>query len=267
MREKHMNIALHRITAVMLRYLMIERRNYWRFIESLFWPTMDIMLWGLTSVWMAQQQVKLPQIVLVMMTCLVLWSIVQRAQLEIVMPLLEELWQRSLITLFATPLNCVEWIIGLMLNGLLKTTFIFCFGASVVWLLYALNVFAVGWMIFPYALSLMLFGWAVGFLGAAFVIYYGQKAQNVAWMLSFVFAPVSGIFYPIAVLPVWAQKVAWALPLSYAFEGMRAVIFSGVLVPEYLASSLGLSLVYLFAMIWLFAISFQRSRRLGFERL
>jgi ABC-2 type transport system permease protein len=262
-----MTIALHRITAVMLRYLMIERRNYLRFVESLFWPTMDIMLWGLTSVWMEQQQVKLPQVVLVMMTCLVLWSIVSRAQLEIVMPLLEELWQRSLITLFSTPLSCAEWIIGLMLNGLIKTAFVFCFGATVVWLLYALNVFAVGWMMFPYALSLMMFGWAVGFLGAAFVIYYGQKAQNIAWMLSFVFAPVSGIFYPIAILPYWAQKIAWALPLSYAFEGMRSVIFSGTLMTEYLVLSLLLSLFYVLITISLFVFLFQRSRRFGFDRL
>lgn len=262
-----MNIAFHRVTAVMLRYLLIERRNYWRFIESMFWPTMDILLWGLTSVWMQQQQVKLPHIVLIMMTCLVLWSIVSRAQLEIVMPLLEELWQRSLITLFSTPLTCAEWIIGLMLNGLIKTTFVLFFGAGVVWLLYALNVFAIGWMMLPYAISLMMFGWAVGFLGAAFVIYYGQKAQNVAWMLSFVFAPVSGIFYPIAILPVWLQKIAWALPLSYAFEGMRAVIISETLVTTYVLSSLLLSFVYLIAMVALFGFLFGRSRHLGFERL
>ncbi len=262
-----MNIAFHRITAVMLRYLLIERRNYWRFIESMFWPTMDILLWGLTSVWMQQQHVQLPHIVLIMMTCLVLWSIVSRAQLEIVMPLLEELWQRSLITLFSTPLTCAEWIIGLMLNGFIKTTFVLCFGAGVVWLLYALNVFAVGWMMLPYAVSLMMFGWAVGFLGAAFVIYYGQKAQNVAWMLSFLFAPVSGIFYPIAILPMWLQKIAWALPLSYAFEGMRAVILSGMLVTTYALSSLLLSLVYLIAMMALFGFLFGRSRHLGFERL
>jgi ABC-2 type transport system permease protein len=262
-----MNIALHRVTAVMLRYLFIERRNYLRFIESLFWPTMDIMLWGLASVWMEKQRVQLPNFVLVMMTCLVLWSIVQRAQLEIVMPLLEELWQRSLLTLFASPLTCAEWIMGIMLNGAIKTTVVFTFGAAMVWLFYVLNIFSVGWMLMPYALSLMLFGWAVGFFGAAIIIYVGQKAQNVAWMLSFAFAPVSGIFYPISVLPWWAQKLAWSLPLAHAFEGMRSVLFTGIWSWRYLANSLLLSTVYLIVAIWLFVVMFNRSRVFGFERL
>jgi len=262
-----MKIALHRVVAVMLRYLFIERRNYVRFIESLFWPTMDIMLWGLASVWMEKQHVRLPNVVLVMMTGLVLWSIVSRAQLEVVMPLLEELWQRSLITLFATPLTCAEWIVGVMLNGLIKTAVVFAFGVVMVWLLYTLNVFSVGWMLLPFALSLMLFGWAVGFLGAAIVIYVGQKAQNVAWMLSFVFAPVSGIFYPISVLPSWAQKIAWGLPLAHIFEGMRTILFTGTLPWGNLLVGFSLGAFYLFLAISLFLFMFERSRRYGFDRL
>ena len=53
----------------------------------------------------------------------------------------------------------------------------------------------------------------------------------LAWVAIFAVAPVSGIYYPIATLPGWLQPVAWVLPSSYVFEGMRAVLLEQQLIP------------------------------------
>jgi ABC-2 type transport system permease protein len=42
--------------------------------------------------------------------------------------------------------------------------------------------------------------------------------------VAFLFQPFSAVFYPVQVLPALLQRVAWLLPTTYAFEGMRAVL-------------------------------------------
>ncbi len=262
-----MNIALHRIWAVMLRNMLSEKRNLIRLTDAIYWPTMDIILWGLTSTWMRNNQLQIPNIVLVIMSGLVMWQVVMRANYEISISMMEEMWHKSLINLFASPLTVTEWVIGCMLNGLIKTIFVLFFGAGVVWLLYALNIFTMGWMIIPFVFSLIMFGWTTGFLGSSLIIYYGQKASNLPWVMAFLFTPVSGVYYPIATLPGWAQKIAYALPTAYIFEGMRSIIFTGQMPYRELFISFCLNVTYLIGSISLFIFMFERSRNRGLDRL
>ncbi len=40
----------------------------------------------------------------------------------------------------------------------------------------------------------------------------------------FLFLPLTCVYYPVAVLPGFLQYVAWSLPPTYVFEGMRALL-------------------------------------------
>ena len=40
----------------------------------------------------------------------------------------------------------------------------------------------------------------------------------------FLLLPLCCVYYPVAVLPGWLQPVAWVLPPTYVFEGLRAVL-------------------------------------------
>lgn len=40
----------------------------------------------------------------------------------------------------------------------------------------------------------------------------------------FAIMPLACIYYPVSVLPGWLQVVAWMLPPTYVFEGMRALL-------------------------------------------
>ena len=42
-------------------------------------------------------------------------------------------------------------------------------------------------------------------------------------------APVSVVYYPVTVLPLWLRACGLALPSTYVFEGMRAILFTGKL--------------------------------------
>jgi ABC-2 type transport system permease protein len=54
------------------------------------------------------------------------------------------------------------------------------------------------------------------------------RCRGLAWAAVFIIAPISGVYYPIGVLPLWLQAVALSIPSAHVFEGMRSVLLTGV---------------------------------------
>ena len=119
-----------------------------------------------------------------------------------------------------------------------------CLGISG-FFLYKFNLLAVGFGLVPFLGNLLLFGWAVGLFTMALIFRYGRAAEALIWGVPFFIQPISAVFYPVSVLPDWLQKVAYLLPSTYVFEGMRQVLATGVTDISILSISFGLNLVYL----------------------
>jgi ABC-2 type transport system permease protein len=256
----------YRIWAVFLRYFYFFAKLD-HLADLFFWPTLDIFLWGMTSVWIQKHDASMPSIAIAILTGLVFWQIIWRTNYEVSVNLLQEFWNRNMVNLFSTPLKLAEWISALMLVGVFKILITICFGGLIVWLLYALNIFAMGWAFLPFCASLVLSGWFIGFLSAAIMVYFGQRVQMLAWMTAYVFAPFSAVFYPLSALPVWCQAIAKALPMTYIFEGMRKVLNEGIFSWEDFGISVLLNLLYLIGSMVLFSRLFEMSRAKGFARL
>ena len=103
----------------------------------------------------------------------------------------------------------------------------------------------------------------MGLVVSALVLRFGLGAESLAWVAIFAFAPLSGIYYPIATLPGWLQPLAWCLPSAYVFEGMRSVMFDGVFRLDLLAGAVGLNVVYLGGATALFLYMFRLAREKG----
>jgi ABC-2 type transport system permease protein len=258
---------LHRINAVIVRHLYLFPRTLERWAETIYWPIIDLVVWGLTSRWVETAGSEVPRLALILLTGVVFWQVVWRANYEISVNLLEEFWNQNLVNLFATPLTVGEWSVGLVILGLIKNVLTLLVGAGTVWLLYRLNIFAVGWLILPFLFSLLISGWFMGFAGAGVIIYYGRKVQSIAWIAGFALAPFSAVYYPVDVLPGWAQTVAYALPMTYIFEGMRDILHGAPMPLRDLLMSFGLNAAYLVASMLFFGWMFERSRNRGLGRL
>lgn len=259
-------MSLQRILGVFFRYLYVLKKGMHQLSDLFYWPLVDILLWGLTSIWI-QKYAPSSDLPLILLTGLIFWQIVWRGSVDISVSLLQEFWQRNLINLFSTPLKLSEWILGLLLLSAAKLLVTIAFGSLVVYLLYALNVFTVGWAFIPFAASLIFFGWGIGFLASSAIIYWGHKVEMIAWMVAFLFAPFSAVFYPVSILPEWAQLIAWSLPTTYIFEGMRMILAGEGFSLSYLSLSLGLNIVYVSLCIFLFYFAFEKSRVKGLARL
>ena len=261
-------ISSTRIWAVVLRHVYLFPKSFDRLTDMIYWPIMDIVLWGFTTRWVQQQGGGTVQnVVLAILTAMVFWQVVWRANYEVSVNLLEELWSANLVNMFATPLKPIEWVLALMTIGFLKMFVSVGVGVGAVWLLYSLNIFSIGWMMIPYVALLMFSGWFIGFLGASLIMLGGTRIQTIAWTMGFLFAPFSAVYYPITVLPNWAQTVARALPTTYVFEGMRSALLNGVFLWEYVVKSLVLGLIYLVLAICLFLWCCEKSREKGYVRL
>jgi ABC-2 type transport system permease protein len=77
------------------------------------------------------------------------------------------------------------------------------------------------------------------------ILRFGNTAEIFAWGVAEIVSPLCAVYYPLSVLPGWAQSLAWWLPPSHVFEGMRAVLAGKPLPVKSLAIALALDVVYL----------------------
>lgn len=257
----------HRIQAVIIRHLYGYQRNLDRLTDSFYWPLMDIVIWGFTSVWIQKTQVGVPHIAAMLLTGLVFWQIVWRGNYEISVNLLEEFWNQNLVNLFSTPLTLAEWMSAVIILSIMKMFVTITVCVVAIYFLYATNIFTLGWYLLPFVISLLISGWIMGFLGSSIIVYWGQKVQTMAWTMGFLFAPFSAVYYPLSQLPLWVQRISLWLPTTYIFEGMRTVLTTGQLDVVVLVKSFTLNVIYLIGALMLFRYMFEKSRVKGLARL
>ena len=215
-------MKLYRIWGIFLRYYYNLIHTYDRLTDMLFWPFIDLLLWGLTSRYIVSTGTGSNTIILALLGGIILWIFPWRGQYEITVSLLEDLWNRNLVNLFATPILFSEWVITLMLVGIFKSSISFAFASVIAIVLYASNIYTFGILLLPWAGLLIMFGWVFGFLIASLIMRYGTKIQTLAWTSIYIVAPFAAVYYPVSSLPSWAQAVASYVPASYVFEAMRS---------------------------------------------
>ena len=91
----------------------------------------------------------------------------------------------------------------------------------------------------------------------------GFGAMSFAWAAVFILMPLSGVYYPVTVLPHWLQVISYVLPPAYIFEGMRAILRDHTVQWHQLALAFGLSVLYLVIGFQVFLAFFRSSRRAG----
>jgi len=92
---------------------------------------------------------------------------------------------------------------------------------------------------------------------------HGLGAESLAWTVMFVLLPLTSVYYPVTVLPVWLQPIAWCLPPTYVFEGLRALLIDHNLRLDLMAEAFALN-VGLFALaILAFRILLEKAREAG----
>jgi ABC-2 type transport system permease protein len=255
--------SLRRIAAMVMRYLFLLRNSWPRVLEMVYWPTVQLILWGFITRFFVQHSSWLAQASGVLISAVLLWDVLYRGQLGVSLMFFEEMYARNLGHLFVSPLRPHEMAISLLSMSLIRTLISFG-GASLLAIpLYQFSIYTLGFPLLLFFFNLLVMGWALGLLIVSLVLRYGLGAESLAWVAVFAIAPFSGVYYPIATLPGWLQWVAFVLPSSHVFEGMRAIEIEHVVRWDLLGTAVSLNAVYLLVAVLIFLLTFGHARRSG----
>ncbi len=249
-------MKIHRIYSVLLKTFYITRKSPDRLADVFYWSVIDLLIWGLTSSYFTQfaPHSKILELVL---SGFIFWIVVWRGQQEVSINLLEDLWNKNLVNLFVSPFTFAEWVTSFLIVSILKTSISFLLASTVAALVYKVNIFTYGLNIIPFILILLITAWGLGFFIAGLILRFGTKVQNLAWSFVAIIAPFSAIYYPISILPKWAQYIAHLLPTSYIFQGIHTFVQTGKLDINSLVVSLLMAILYIICALLFIRSSFR----------
>jgi ABC-2 type transport system permease protein len=255
--------SLIRVYAMVLRYVYLVRTSWPRILELFYWPAVQLILWGFISEFFVTNSSWVAQASGVLLAAVLLWDVLFRGHLGVSLAFFEEMYSRNLGHLFVSPLRVGELVSALLSISLLRTLAGVLGAALIAIPLYQYSIFDLGLPLLGFFVNLLVMGWAVGLAVAGLVLRFGLGAESLAWVSIFALAPVSGIYYPIDVLPGWLQAVAWLLPASHVFEGMRAVMFEGAVRVDLMFNAVLMNVAWLSIGAGTFLRAFNSARQRG----
>ncbi|CAG1003317.1 hypothetical protein BURK1_03032 [Burkholderiales bacterium] len=255
--------SARRVAALIRRHAYLIFKSWPRIVSMAYYPTVTMVLWAFVTVYLAPTNHFLRDAPGFFIGAVLLWDVLFRGQLGVSLTFIEEIYSRNLGNLFVAPLTLTEFVLGQVTMSVIRALIGVGFACLFAWLLFGYSIFSLGFPLIAFVVGLLGFGWAIGLAVSGLVLRWGLGAEEIAWAAIFLFAPVSGVYYPIAILPAWLQAVAVATPSSYVFEGMRAVLLDGVFRHDLLARALVLDAAYLAGGAMLFAASIRHARRHG----
>ena len=252
-----------RVWAMLLRYLYLLRSSWPRTLELLYWPTLQMLIWGFMSQFLYVNSSYVFRAFGVLLAAVMLWDVLFRGQLGLSMSFLEEMWARNLGHLFVTPLRPSEWVLSLLSMSVIRVALGLAPAALLAIPLYHYSIFSLGLPLVAFFALLLMMGWALGLAICGLILRQGLGAEGLAWTVVFTLSPISCVYYPVSTLPHWLQPVSWVLPSTYVFEGMRTVLFSGIVRTDYLFTALALDILYVGLGTVTFFLAFHNARRRG----
>ncbi len=256
-------LSSSRIKAIILEHFLLLRHYFGQMVDTFYWPLMDIVIWGLMMTYLGRLGDQAEAGVAFFMGALILWTITWRSQQDITVSFLYDVWSQNLINLFTTPLTATEFILAVIILSFIKALIVIVLMAAVAYFLYAYKIWLLGFALLPFFANLLLFGWWAGILVTGIILYFGRQIQSFAWGFLVLLSPISCIYYPLASLPPFLQKVAWFLPTTHVFEGMRAVLSGSGLPLIHMFWAFGLNIVYLILASRVFHLMFEKARETG----
>lgn len=254
---------LQRIHAVILRQAHEARRNPDRMMDMLYWPILDVFLWGFFTVYLARTGSLKPGFLGFLLGAAILWGVFRAFQRDMTIGVLSDMWSRNLGNLFASPLTVSEYLSALLAVNFVKTVIGVVAASLIAWAAYSYRIFPFTVQLLPSLFNLIVFAFVVGLAITGLILRFSTRIQGLTWSFTGFLMPISCVFYPVTSLPRWLQPVARAIPATHAFEGMRAVIAGRPAPPGQFAWGLGLNLLYLIAAVLFFQWMFERARANG----
>ncbi|MCC6888064.1 MAG: ABC transporter permease [Hyphomicrobiales bacterium] len=256
-------ITPHRVGAMVLRYLYLLRSSWSRVLDLIYWPAVQLFVWGFLQFYIAENSGFFARAAGLFIGAVLLWDILVRGQLGFSVSFLEEMWSRNLANLMISPLRPIEFVIALMVMSVVRLAIGMVPVTFLAIVFFGFNLYSFGLALAAFFLNLILTSWSVGIVVSGFVMRNGLGAETLAWTVMFILMPLTCVYYPVAVLPAGMQAIAWALPPTYVFEGMRALVLEQSLRVDLMVAAFVLNAAYFAVAVAVFLALLRSARSIG----
>ena len=246
----------NKIYALGLRHLYLIMNSFPRVVDLIYWPTVQIFLWGFISKFFTLNSEYYSNTVGIILTAAILYDFLFRVSISFNMMFLEEIWSRNFTNLFIAPITISEMITSLTFTAILRAMIGMVPAAILAIPFFGVSVFNLGIPLLFLLLSLYLFGITLGLLVTSGLLRFGPSFENIAWASLFFLAPLGCIYYPIEILPNSLQIIAKALPLVHIFEEMRSILLNGNVNYFDIIKSISISILYFILGVIIFYVSY-----------
>ena len=234
----------NKIFALSMRHVYLIKGSFPRILDLIYWPTIQIFLWGFISKFFTLNSTFYENTVGIILSAAILYDFLFRSSISYNMMFLEEIWSRNFTNLFIAPIKLSEIIAALTLTAIFRTLIGLVPAALLAIPLFGISIFKIGIPLVFLLLALYIFGVTLGLLVTSGLIRFGPSFENIAWASLFFLAPLGCIYYPIEILPDWLQTISKLLPLVHIFEEMRNILMNEVVNVYQIGKSIIMSLLY-----------------------
>src|SRR5471032_803705 len=255
--------SANRVAAMVRRYWYLLRSSWPRLLDLIYWPAVQMLMWGFLQLYISQNSGFFAQASGVFIGAVLLWDILFLGQLGFSICFLEEMYARNLGNLMMSPLRPVELIAALMIMSIVRLAIGMIPVSLLAIAFFGFNLWSFGFALAAFFANLILTSWAIGIFVAGLLLRNGLGAESMAWTIMFLFLPLTCVYYPVTVLPDFLQDVAWALPPTYVFEGMRALVIDHVFRADLMLEALAFNVVLFAAASFAFLKLLQSAREQG----
>jgi ABC-2 type transport system permease protein len=144
-----------------------------------------------------------------------------------------ERWEGTIEYTFMSPTSRVTHLLGMgvyaIVYGIIRTAIVLV----VAMLAFDLDLSQANYgaaLVVLAVCSISLVGFGV--VAAVMPLLSPEKGQQVTYIISAILLLVSGVYYPVKVLPEWMQVMAQFSPVTYGLEGSRAALQQGTGVAD-----------------------------------
>jgi len=253
----------HKIYALSLRHIFLIKGSFPRILDLIYWPTIQIFLWGFISKFFTLNSTYYENTVGIILSAAILYDFLFRSSISYNMMFLEEIWSRNFTNLFIAPIKISEIISALTFTAIFRTLIGLVPAAFLAIPLFGVSIFKIGLPLVFLLVSLYIFGVTLGLLVTSGLIRFGPSFENIAWASLFFLAPLGCIYYPIEILPDWLQSIAKLLPLVHLFEEMRSILIDNIVNYYAVLKACIISLVYFIIGIIVFYWSYNGAKLRG----
>ncbi|MDD4161978.1 MAG: ABC transporter permease [Methanothrix sp.] len=248
---------LNKYLASAYKNWIVSRRNVFTVFELFFWPMISLLSIGLLTRFLKVEN----SMVSFLLVGAIALTILQVAQIDVAYVLLFDMWSKSIKNTFIAPVHSYHLVFGATLFGIFRGSVVFIILAVVSRYLFGFDFQEGGLLpVVIFLAGVYAMAAVIGIAVCISILTFGQKADVAAWSLSGLILLVSGIYYPVDVLPPMMQELARAIPLTYFLEYYRSIFIPG---PHHLAMGAFLSALYLVLGLILLDRAIERARRTG----